>query len=599
MPGLLDLNAEMRARNNYEVESYLLKSSDVVFTGNFQVVEETVQHFEKQNLSSFVRYRGHKFLSDAIKDVPVDVRMANPFQRGNVCEDPERCVALVEKGVDPSETLCPNCPVYSECQQRGYLSQFAVLQPAKAQIFSFPSLFLDPDYSTLAEKILKPLNNMKRLCVINEMAPNELFVGCVILRDTLETWSVNWREKALGNFAEALLNALEIKDEPDGIIVKRLRTLVAAFEPSETEIVRQMGQINVKGRIVERGIIDENTGAELARFRVTFEGEASAYIPLNNDAADKLAANGLPVFDLEPSVIGEDMRIPMSITQAIELGILDIGAVDKIQEFPKVYPNPEWTLWHQLKRFLTHYPRDIDAPIIWHNNALQFWMPPVLHSSVQRLLVTSSQMSERYLRSLFPHEKIEVIRTKPKPWLAGNQFFQIRTGVHSLKTMLDYDSNWDVIGLSKTGEHFLLGICAEIERDPSVKHGIITYDPIIEQLRDVSDRENVCLLTEFKDLHNLDAAFETAEVVWIVGTPYWEAGVIWHRAQLIFGNDEEPLSYDAETEFQHYKDERVQRIYMQTVADLITQTVGRIGLNRWHNKKIVFISSLDIPDITG
>lgn len=595
---IVGLKAEVGARNNYALESYLFKNSAVSFMGSFAAVEEAVRHFERQNLPSLVRYRNYGFLSDALKDVPVDVRMATPFQRGNVCEDPERSIALVRKGVDPSETLCPQCPVYVECQRRGYLSQPAALQNAAAQIFGASNLLLNPNDSTPVEKIIKPLNNTERLCIINEMEPNGLFLECFILRSTLEAWTVDWEGQALGNFAEALLNALEIESEPDDIIVKRLRIIMEAFQQYEAELVEQMCQVNVTGKVVEEGIVDDETGEELARFAIAFEGGVSLHIPLNTDTADKLTAKGLPIFELDSFASTEDTRVPMSIEQAIRLGILDMGTVDKIQEFPKVYPDPEWTFWHQLRRFLAHYSRDTDAPMIWHNNALQFWVPPVLHPNVQRLLVTSSQMSERDLRSLFPDEKIEVVRIKPTPWVAGNQLFQIRTGVHTLKTMLDYDSSWDITRLSKTGERFLHGICAEIEREPSVKHGIITYAAIIEQLRDVADKENVCLLTEFKDLHNLDAAFETAEVVWVVGTPYWDTGVIWQRTRLIFGNDEEPLCYDADREFQHYKDERVQRIYMQAVAGLMTDIIGRVGLNRWPNKKVVLISSLDIPDIT-
>ena len=164
--------------------------------------------------------------------------------------------------------------------------------------------------------------------------------------------------------------------------------------------------------------------------------------------------------------------------------------------------------------------------------------------------------------------------------------------------MLDYDSTWDVIGLSKIGERFLFGIWTEIERDPNVKHAIITYPPIIEQLKEVAKQDNVCLVTEFKNLYNLESDFEAAEVVWIVGTPYWEPGTIWRLAQYMFGNDEEPLCYEAESEFQHYKDERVQRIYSQAVANLITEIIGRAGLNRYSNKKVVLISSLEIPNVT-
>ena len=288
----------------------------------------------------------------------------------------------------------------------------------------------------------------------------------------------------------------------------------------------------------------------------------------------------------------------MPIEEAIGFGILDMETVKKIQDFPGVYRNPDWTLWHQLKRFFAHYTRDADAPMIWYNKNLRFWVPLAPHPSVQRLLLMSSTLTEGDLRRAFPDEDTEVIRIPSTPWFEGNQVFQIRTGTHTLKTMLDYNSTWDVIGLSEMGERFFLGICAEIDRDPSVTHAIITYDPIIEQLREVAERDNVCLLTEFKDVHNLESPFETAEVVWIVGTPPWEPGVMWRHAQIVFGNDEEPLSYEAEPEFHHYKDERVQRIYTQAVRDEITNTIGRVGLNHRCDKKVVLISSLEIPDIT-
>ena len=238
--------------------------------------------------------------------------------------------------------------------------------------------------------------------------------------------------------------------------------------------------------------------------------------------------------------------------------------------------------------------------MIWFDKVLQFWVPPVLHPSIKRLLLTSITLSEQELSNTFPSEEIECIHINPTPWVAGNQVFQIRTGVHTLKTLLDYDSAWDVIGLSKLGERLLLGICAEIERDPSVKHAIISYYPIIRQLEDLAKKENVCLLTEFKSLYNLnlETAFEAAEVVWIVGTPFSEPGATWRRAQILFGTDEEPLSYEADLEFQHYKDERLQRIYTQTVAELITEILGHAGLSRWSGKKVVLISSLEIPDIT-
>ena len=110
-----------------------------------------------------------------------------------------------------------------------------------------------------------------------------------------------------------------------------------------------------------------------------------------------------------------------------------------------------------------------------------------------------------------------------------------------------------------------------------MKHAIITYPPVIEQLKDIEDKENVCLLRDFQNLYNSETDFEAAEVVWIVGTPFWEPGVTWRRAQILFGNDDEPLCYEADTEFQHYKDGRIQSIYTQTVTELITDIVDVRG----------------------
>jgi hypothetical protein len=595
---IIGLVAETDARGNYEVESHLLKSGTVAFSAGFSIVEEAVKHFQRQNLPSVARWRHVSFLWNQVKEIPVDVRMATPFERGNVCEDPERYLALVGKGVNASETLCPQCPVYTVCQERGYLSQPVILQRAKTQIFGFSQTFLNPQQLAVSEKILEPINDTERLCIVSSTKTDGLFLECSISRDRLEEWGVNWQESVLGNFAQALLSILEIESEMDDFVVKRLRTVAQAFQQHETEIVRQMCQINVRGKVVEREVVDDETGAELARFGIEFEGSAFAYIPLDSAAADRLTAKGLPVFGLESFGVDADMRIPMAIERAIGLGILDMGTVEKIQEFPGVYRNPDWTFWHQLKRFLAHYTRDADAPMVWYDEVLQFWVPPLLHPSMKRFLFMSATLTERDFRRAFPYEEIEVVHINPTPWVSGNQVFQIRSGVHALKTLLDYDSTWDVIGLSKLGERFFLGICAEIQRDPSVKHAIITYDPIIEQLKDVAEKENVCLLTEFKDLDKLETAFEAADVIWIVGTPYWEQGLVWRHAQFLFGNDEEPLCYETETKFQHYKDERIQRIYAQTVTDLITEIVGRAGLNRWIGKKVVLMSSLEIPDIT-
>ena len=600
--------SETTVDNNYETESYFLNNGAICLNApTIELAEEAERHFQTRKMPSVVRWKDRMHLWEHVKEIPVDVRMATPFERGNVCEDVERCDALVEKGGNPDESICPECPVYTECQDRGYLSQRLTLQHAKAQIVAIPHLFFNPQYAEFVGEMLESADETERLCIVNERKAPDLFLKCMILINVLEEWGTNWQGSALGNFAKALLNALEVKGKLHSNAVKGVRATIKAFEWQEEELIRQMCQVNVKGKVAARGIVDADTGTELAHLTIEFEGGTSAYIPLDDDAAAKLKAKGLPFFRLDSFVMNEDMKIPMPMAEAIELGILDTKTVQNIQELPTVYSDPNWTFWHQLKRFFAHYTRDADTPIRWDGEGLHFWVPPVLHASVKRLLVTSSTLSMEYLHKAFPDEEIEVHRTEPTAWAPGNQVFQIRTGIYPRETILDYDSTWDVIGTSKTGQRFILGIRAEIERDLNVKHAIIADSEVIKPLQNIAAKENVCFLGDFQGMisggipfqkeETLEAAFEAADVIWIIGAPKRPTGLIWRRARILFGNHEQSLSYESETGSNDYTDERLQSVYEQEAVSILTEVVECARLNHNTGKKIVLLTGLRLPNI--
>ena len=598
---ILGLIAETGAGKSYGVENYVLNSGAISLNAKFTVAEAVEQRFQKRNLPSVVRRRSRRYLWKQVKEIPVDVRMANPFEHGNVCEDPERCDALESKGGNPSEIICPECPVYTECQQRGYLSRLPILQRAQAQISGKDQLFFAPQHRKMVEEMLGQADERERLCIVDEVEAYELFFECSVSKALLEVWSVNWQGNVLGNFAKALLNALETRGALDDNPVRRIRTTMQAFEGQADTLIRQMCQVNVRGKVVARGIVDEETGNELARHTIEFEGGAAAHIPLDTNAADRLRTKGLSFFLLDSFQLDTEMRIPVSLAQAIKLGILDTSTVESIQAFPTVYPDPNWTFWHRLERFFRHYKRDADAPMIWYKEMLRFWVPPVLPAPVKRLILMSSTVSERDLRKAFPKEEVEAIHLTPTAWIAGNRVFQTRTGIYTVETLSENYDNWDMIGVSKTGQRLLSSIRAEIVRDPSVKHAIITHRLITKQLTGIAEKENVCFVGAFKrleELEELERNFEEAQVVWIVGTPTWGTGIIWRRAQILFGNDEKPLSYETESEPRRYKDERVQSVYEHHVAGLLRNIVGRTGLTRLSGKTVVLVTSFPLPDIT-
>ena len=584
---------------SHEAASYLFNSGTVCMNmPTVKLADKVEKHFQEQNVPSFVRWKPRMYQWEEAKEIPVDIRMATPFQHGNVCEDPERCDALEGKGGEPSESICPQCPVYTECQQRGYLSQLNTLQHAKAQILTRPQLFFDPQYAELVAEILKQVDETERICVIGRMQIHNLFPRCGLSRELLEEWSQNWQGCALGNFAKALLHAVEIEDKPHADAVKRIRSVIQSFEWQEEVLVKQMSHINVRGKVVERGFTDSDTDKTLARLTIEFEGGAYAYIPLDDIAADELTVKGLPVFPFHSFTLNEDLKILMPMAQAIRLGILDTETVESIKEFPTVCQNPDWTFWHQLKRFFAHYTRDADAPIRWNGEVLLFWIPPMLHPSIKRFMLMSTTLSEQHLRRAFPNEEIRMGRTEPVKWGAGNRVFQIRTGIYPQRTIFDYNGNRDVIGLSETGLRIFGGIRAEVEKDPSVKHAIITYESITARLDDIAQKKNVCFVTDFAGVSGQYTTFGEAQVVWIVGTPHWPPDFVWCRAQILFGNDERPLLYEEEMATRRYKDERIQSVYEHRITRVLTRTVLQAGLSSSTDKKIVLISSLPLPNIT-
>ncbi len=538
------------------------------------------------------------YLWEQVKQIPIDVRMTNPFQLGNVCEDPERCDALEEKGGNASETICPQCPVYTDCQQRGFLSQPASLNRAKTQILALPELFFDPQHTETADEILKQMDDTERLCILDRIKAYKLFPECILTKKVLQEWSVNWQGSALGDFAKALLHAVEIKDIPHADAVKRIRAVMRAFEWQHKRLLRQVCQVIVWGRVVPRGYVDPDTGTQLARFSIKFEGGATAYIPHDKKASNILTDKGINVFKVDSSVINEDIRIRMSITKAIELGIFNIDTVEDIQKLQTINSNLNWTFWHQLNSFFAYYTRDADAPIRWNGKTLRFWVPPVLHPAVKRLMLMSVTLSDQHLRRAFPNKNIEVRYTEPTPWLPENKVFQIRTGNYPRDTILDYNSNWDVIGLSETAQRFFQGICTEIDRDTSIKHTILTYKAIAARLSDLEKKENVCRVVDFDIPKGMKSTLEESHVVWIIGTPTLSEKLIWRRSQILFGNDKEPLSYEKDANSVQYIDERVQSVYEQSIIPILSRFVQLTKLNTFPNKRIVLISSMFLPQIT-
>ena len=90
-------------------------------------------------------------LEYVVKDIPRDELLKRPFAHGNLCIDSQRYGDLFHKGGNSNSIICPKCPVYEECLDRGFHSQYKAVPLTDVCIAEHKTreVLLDPlwDYS--------------------------------------------------------------------------------------------------------------------------------------------------------------------------------------------------------------------------------------------------------------------------------------------------------------------------------------------------------------------------------------------------------------------------------------------------------------------
>ncbi len=544
-----------------EIEATFLDTEPIwINTNTAHDAEEAERYYEGLGVS-VARWKPRNYRWGQAQWISIAKRMQNPFAYQNVCEDAERCDILEQKGGDPNKSICPSCPVYDACQERGYLSQFETLKEKQVIVSEIPNLFLDRRYAAFVDALIVP----NQTCITNdsESQLTKLFSKYHLSSEILEGWLINWSGAVLGQFAKTMLNAIRITDSQHGDIAKRIRTVVQAFEGLEDSIVQQMCQVN---------------------------------------CTDK-----------------EGSRIATDTDSAIQPGMLDISIPENIAKIPNVYRDPEWTLWHQLKTFFGYYTRDIDAPMFVNDGILRFWLPPRIHQTIQKLVFISPAFSEDYFKEAFPEETVSVRRVESqKTSLSGNQAFQLRSAPHISYAIANYEVNWDVFSLSEIASRFFRGIHQEMKRLPDRNHVVISSTSAAIMLKNVFDKiisyydlikdtpahpEDLRPTFETADVYDnrinaLRSIFEAADVVWIVGTPYWPPQFIWEQAKILFGNQAEPLNYNLTMNPYQFEDERIQELYEQNAVGTLTQIIHIAGFNEASDKTLILNTALRIPTVT-
>ena len=443
------------------------------------------------------------------------------------------------------EIICPKCPVYEVCQDRGYLSQYKSIKDAAVMVCGTPhQLLMNPEYAKPMHDVLEGTD---RVYVVNYTYASDLFVENRLPIQVLETWIKYWECSVLGDFAHALLNAINIntRDLTDNIAT-RVRSVMKAFEGAEKTLIEQMFQVNV-------------------------------------------------------AVANSSSCIGMSVKDAVAFDALDIRDAESINNIQKTSLYQSWTPWHSLKAFFDHYSRDADAPMHLEKRQLRYWIPPVLHPGVKKLVILSPSLCEEHLKRTFPNEKVEVYNLGTKETLAGNRVYQLRSEVHSPHSILNYDLDWDALGFSSIGSRFAIGVHREVERSPDRQHTLVSPTDMANILEDTLKNRNTKSMSFYKNIPDqakiLETEFEGADVIWLFGTPYWTPHLIWRNAKILFGDTTEPLDYSVLMNPYVFKDKRIQQLAEQYSLHALIGMLSYAGLPD-SGKTIVLKTALRVPGLT-
>ena len=563
------------------------------------LAEQVYSRFDKAETNAFLwrsRWFGYGSSESDRKKInliPLHQRIRD-FERGNVlCIKPHLCKKAQDKGVPAPVAVCSTCELQSKCRSDGYLSQTPTAQKTQVLCIAQPKLFLDPLHRGFFRELSRG-QPKERVCVIDEAKVHELFIECALSKAVLQQWGHDWEGESLGDFAKEVLTMLEV----DPCSPYEIAEKVAGYSDEEIQALsRQASRFRVPYKKLGREARGKNTLQIYANHSVEFENGKFAYVAVDFDAHEALLERDLPV--LQPQEISEKGFMLLTPAQAFNLGVYELEDIDGGDMLPRLWEQSNWTPFQQLKQFIERYPREEDAPIWYHDSVLHWVIPPVVHSRVKYLVCMSATLQREGFERAFDSVPTTFIETSPTHWVEGAKAYQVRTGAYPRTSLLQYTDDWkEVVGLSKSGERFLKSIEKEVARDTSIKHVLITVKAIVDLCgKQLTEKHKNLNILSFHKMEGLDFT-ECGVVVWVLGCPNVKKTVVWQRAKVLYGNDDNPLNYEYDKDSGEYVDPRVQQCWLSEVVARLQQAVGRARLNRLANTVIVF-SNVLIPDFTS
>ena len=505
-----------------------------------------------------------------------------------MCVQPGKFDVLRQKGITPQVSLCPTCPVQSECMDKGYLSQLRVASQSDYFITAQDGFLFDKSVSGFAEKIVK--SERTTIGIVDEVKAHELFNFAELSKPELQQMGESWDGTPAGEFAIDLIQALEIGTMPN---LTKVREIVMGLSESDCRmIVEAFTKHRIYGHALF-GTLDKIFDDGLMIASGTFYPKhfsSKVAIATSKEALATLTEKGInAVFRQEIST----NVLMLSYQQAIRFGFYEIPEgedIRTIKEMPKLYANPQWTPLHQLQSLFEQYPRINDTPIVYDGLEIVFCLPPEVHPSIDKIIMMSATAETEIIRDkVFPDRDVQVIESEPAKWMPGSQVFQIRTGKYPRASVLDNEGNLKDFGIRAWD-----AMIAEMERTTDKNHVLITYQCLEDKPLPVGT-----VVGHYGAVEGENDKYADADVFWILFDPRVPPYEVCMRAKTIYGRDDDELVYDYDSEVSAYTDPRLQAIADSHATGELIQAIGRARLVRREGVQVVIITGRELPGISG
>ena len=494
-----------------------------------------------------------------------------------ICVSPRKCGDYGDKGGEVIKTICSSCPVYLDCKESGYLSQFETFPNRQIQIIKMKDVFTDPKHRGFAKQIIGASD---RIAFVDEAKAHDFYNKTELSKRDIKKMADIWKGKEVGDLCEYFIDNWHDYD--------KWKDMLIMSESIYQDIMHQLSSV----RCIVKSTRNVNDDYFHKVFKIELRGmfedgisrEGSAYMPKDEDSFDYLTGNGQPVLYAS----SENTDLTLSLDQCVKMNLMNM---DYVESMPKVY-NSENNWYSELTRSVQHY----DALVKLESDTedvIVFATPPVIFEKLNKLVAMSATLDEYHFSKAFSGYKTEFLNPPRTPFNSQARLFQLRTGT----TPIGY---WEEEGeIASHALNKLEIIEDKINSEPQKKYCIITSEKVINIRKDVwAEMEPFIEYTHFGNTEGLNEMFKEIDVIIIIGSFQLPPKEIRNRSMMLFGNEKEILSfvrYRDDNNNTFYEDDRVQSVQNQAVIGELIQDIGRGRLNLY-GKYVILLSSYKIPN---